>query len=189
MRNRGKQRTSALDSPRVGEGASDTLSAFGHSFLQRSLDGPGLRRARGVTPLASPTRVPLDPVGLGLVANACLDVELTAVAAGGRAVDEVAVPEPRVAGLDVEVRVERVVPVQVERVPQRRSVPRRADRVPGHVVGPVAVRGELEEVMRDRDRRLLRRLHVDLQAIVVQVLPRKVVAQRSSRRDPAGRER
>ncbi len=52
-----------LQSPRVGEGASGTLSA---AWIHKADDGS--RRARppagkGCDPLASPTRVPLDPVG------------------------------------------------------------------------------------------------------------------------------
>ncbi len=61
MRNRGKQRLSpcetgvedsplALQSPRVGEGASGTVSAFGHSLLRASLDGQASGGQGGVTP-------------------------------------------------------------------------------------------------------------------------------------------
>ncbi len=45
------------------KGASGTLFAIGHVLLQTSLDGPGLRRARGVAPLHSPPGVdPWTPV-------------------------------------------------------------------------------------------------------------------------------
>ncbi len=57
----------ALQSPRVGEGAYDTLSAFEHVLRPMVSDETSLRRAKGqknnTGPLASPTRVPLDPVG------------------------------------------------------------------------------------------------------------------------------
>ena len=47
---------------RIGEGAYDTVSAFGYVLLPMFPDETGLRRAKGRCPLASPTRVPLDPV-------------------------------------------------------------------------------------------------------------------------------
>ncbi|AMV19365.1 hypothetical protein VT03_15845 [Planctomyces sp. SH-PL14] len=63
MRNRGRQRTSPLYSPRVGEGASDTASAFGYALLQTSLDGQASGGQRGVAPLHSPPGVtPWTPV-------------------------------------------------------------------------------------------------------------------------------
>ncbi|AMV20089.1 hypothetical protein VT03_19495 [Planctomyces sp. SH-PL14] len=76
MRNRGQQRTSlcgtgvedstlALESPRVGEGASHTSSAFGHTRYPMVFDetASGGQRAEKTTqaPLHSLTRVPLDP--------------------------------------------------------------------------------------------------------------------------------
>ncbi len=66
MRNRGTERASPLSSPRVGEGASGTLSAAWRRAPSGISQRPGLRRAKGpknnIGPLASPTRVPLDPV-------------------------------------------------------------------------------------------------------------------------------
>jgi len=78
MRNRGQHgrplyRTSVEDSltshrslcnPRVGEGAYNTLSAFGHSLLQTSLDGQASGGQGGFSPLHPLTRVPLDPVAV-----------------------------------------------------------------------------------------------------------------------------
>ncbi len=47
-----------LQSPRVGEGAYGTLSAFGHALLQTSLDGHGLRRAKGQKTTQAPLHSP-----------------------------------------------------------------------------------------------------------------------------------
>ena len=54
----------APQSPRVGEGASSTVSAFGHDLLQISLDGQASGGQGEFFPLHSLTRVPLDPVEL-----------------------------------------------------------------------------------------------------------------------------
>ncbi len=54
----------ALQSPRVGEGASGTLSAApGYSLLQTYLDERA-SGGQGALPARIPTRVPLDPVGM-----------------------------------------------------------------------------------------------------------------------------
>ncbi len=73
MRNRGTQRTSPLWDSRAEDslghrslcnprglvrGAYDTLSALGHVLLQTSLDGPGLRRAKGASPPRAPEGSP-----------------------------------------------------------------------------------------------------------------------------------
>ncbi len=56
----------APESPWVGEGAYDTVSALGHVLLPMVSDGQasGGQRAKKTTqaPSALPTRVPLDPV-------------------------------------------------------------------------------------------------------------------------------
>ena len=52
----------ALEALRVGEGASGTLSALGHSLLQISLEGQASGGQGGFSPLHPLTRVPLDPV-------------------------------------------------------------------------------------------------------------------------------
>ena len=52
----------AMESSRVGEGASGTASAFGHDLLQKSLDGQASGGQGAFCPLHPLTRVPLDPV-------------------------------------------------------------------------------------------------------------------------------
>ncbi len=56
----------ALQSPRVGVGACDAMSALGHAFLSMVSDEPGLRRAKGAQKTTQapriPTRESLDPV-------------------------------------------------------------------------------------------------------------------------------
>ena len=57
----------ALQSPRVGVGACDTLSALGHTRLPTVPDGQASGGQGGVSPLHPLTRVPLDPVVQHLV--------------------------------------------------------------------------------------------------------------------------
>ncbi|AMV20653.1 hypothetical protein VT03_22325 [Planctomyces sp. SH-PL14] len=51
-----------MQSPRVGEGAYDTLAKVGQVLLQTSLDGQASGGQEAFCPLHPLTRVPLDPV-------------------------------------------------------------------------------------------------------------------------------
>ncbi|AMV17018.1 hypothetical protein VT03_03950 [Planctomyces sp. SH-PL14] len=56
----------AFQSPRIGEGESDTVSALGHDLLQTSLDGQASGGQEGVAPLHPPPGCPWTRFGVSV---------------------------------------------------------------------------------------------------------------------------
>ena len=113
-----------------------------------------------------------------LIPQAGLNIELARIIARSRAVDELAVPEPGIPRLDIEVRIEREVPVQVERLTEVGAVTGTTYGRSRQVVGPVPVGCEIEEVIRASHAGLGGGLHVRLDRVVEQVLAAEIVADR-----------